>query len=331
MNRFAYVYIWLLSMMSIIIRGLELCMAGTVQGSLPCRSNSRSNDVMSSIDGVTRKVASEAQAPSAEGGDDCSINHPSKVLEKKERQEKQPARNFVLLSVSILKWLMSLSGVQIKNAIEVIMEVVCFGNESDLSQISPKNRPSFQAILEQIMALCRWKTDENLLKTNTKPTNQKAGNAPPRRTGTESAAFDGSVNSAAVPLLKKELRNKVKEIFFFKYYPASEITKFEKWLLANPSESSSDEKIMNMANAWICNSPKDQMLWANRMDCRQTICELRRLIPHDAYSALMDIADIIVDDYFVTIKVKNEHSADRIAEAIGQRGVMGRTSRCLVE
>ena len=104
-----------------------------------------------------------------------------------------------------------------KNAIEVIMEVVCFGNELDLSHISPKIRPSLQAILEQIMALCRWNMDENPFKTNTKPTNQKAGNASQRRTGTDSTAFDGSVNSATAPLLNKELRNKVKEIFFFKY------------------------------------------------------------------------------------------------------------------
>lgn len=329
MIRFAYVYIWLLSMMSIIIRGLELCVAGTVQGSLPCRSHGQDcrNDAMSSLDDVARKVTSKAQAPSAEGGDDRSINHPSKVLEKKERQGEQPMRNFVLLSVSILKWLMSMSGVQIKNAIEVILDVVCFGNESDFSHISPKNRPSFQAILEQI----KQNSDDNPRKTPSKSVYQKTGNAPQRRSGTDSAAYDGSVNSATVPILNDKLRNKIKELFFYKFYPNTEITKFENWLGSNPSERSSDDRILNRAKAWICNAPKDQMLWANRMDCRQTINELRKLIPHETYSALMDIADIIVDDYFVTIKVKNEHSAARIAEAIGQRSVMGRTARCLVE
>ena len=153
-------------MMSIITCGWEICMAGAVQGSLPCRPHGHSNDAMSSLDDVMRKVASKALTSSAEGGDDCPINHPPKESENSECQEKQAVRNIVLLSVSILKWLMSLSGVQIKNAIEVIMDVVCFGNESDLTHISPKNRPSFQAILEQITALCRWNMDENPFKTN---------------------------------------------------------------------------------------------------------------------------------------------------------------------
>lgn len=75
-------------------------------------------------------------------------------LSEGKRTELVPLQSNVVFTISIIRWMLSLSGHQLLNVIRVIMDVICYGVEPDLAQISPKNRPSFTAILDQISSLC---------------------------------------------------------------------------------------------------------------------------------------------------------------------------------
>lgn len=132
-------------------------------------------------------------------------------------------------------------------------------------------------------------------------------------------------HNGATAILTKELIEKVKEIFFFKFYPRESLKHFEEWLRSNPDKCESDKTILQCAENWICNVPKEKWLWSNNKLCRQFVMELRKIYSDEYYQAWIGIVDVITKDNDVLlIKCKNEDYYISIRDAIGDRKIWGR-------
>lgn len=300
-----------------------------VQGVMPCRPFGRGiiEAEMKAVGNVEHLIKNDAQAssnsiPDENGGLTAS---PRASMVDDKREEMVPIRDNVVITLSILKWMLSLSGPQVLHVIREIMDVIFYGEKLDLTQISSKNRPSFSAIMDQISSVCQQNYVGNKSKSDPKPTYFKTRNSPLRDSGGNSGHMSSTSHNGATAILTKELIEKVKEIFFFKFYPRESLKHFEEWLRSNPDKCESDKTILQCAENWLCNVPKEKWLWSNNKLCRQFVMELRKIYSDEYYQAWIGIVDVITKDNDVLlIKCKNEDYYISIRDAIGDRKIWGR-------
>ncbi len=296
------------------------------QGVMPCRPADRgifrtaAKSVGDAAQHMRRNAHSTSNDISSEKGGLTAS--PGTSMAKEKRMERVPLRNKVVFTLSIMSWMVSLSGPQLLHVIRIIMDVICYGLEPDLTRISAKHQPSFNAILEQITSLCQQNYVGNQSKTNPEPTCFRAGNSSLNDSKGNSGSIPPTSHSASP--LNKELKEKVKEIFFFKFYPRDSLTHFEEWLRNNPEKSESEETILQCAENWFCNVPKEKWLWANNKNCRQLVQELRKIHTDEYYQAWIGIVDVKTKDNVLVIICKNEEYCTSIREAIGDRLIWGR-------
>lgn len=297
-----------------------------VQGVTPCRPFGRGilKSQTKAVGDVVQLMKSDTQASSkCIPGENGSLTaSPRASMADDKRIEMVPVRNNVVITLSILKWMLSLSGPQLLRVIREIMDVICYGGEPDMTQISPKNRPSFNAIMDQISSLSQQNYVGNHSKTNPKPTYFKSGNIPLRGSGGDTGPMS-STSPSGTTSFNKELKEKVKEIFFFKFYPKESVTHFEEWLRNKPDKCVSEKTILQSAENWLCNVPKEKWLWSNNQLCRQLVLELRKTHTDEYYRAWIGIVDVKKEDNLLVIMCKNEEYRNSIREAIGGRMVWG--------
>lgn len=283
-----------------------------VQGVKPCRSFDRGILMAEAkaVGDVAQRTISSADSPSDDGSAEKGVLAASTSMADEKRLEPVPLIDKAVFTLSIMKWMLSLSGPQVLHVIHVIMDVICYGVEPDLTQISPKHQPSFTAILDQIASLSKQYCQAIETKTSTKTSAFKARNSPRNSSGSNSGAHASALSSEDPLNLNKELKEKLIQLFFYNFFPFNEIQYFEDYLRNHPEECQSEEQIMRRATKWYCNTPNDQRPWADKPLTRQFINEVKKSTPLNYYRAWRGIISVEQKEGVLIIYCKQNYYSE---------------------